>query len=63
MDTYRSREEKDELKDKIVDEVFKTLKKYDINEIKNIIYNKSNQLIIFMGAGDIYKVISDIKFT
>lgn len=61
MDTYRSREEKDELKDKIVEEIFKIFKKYEINEIKNILTKKSKQLVIFMGAGDIYREINDIK--
>ncbi len=61
MDTYKSREEKDELKDKIVEEIFKIFKKYEINEIKNILTKKSKQLVIFMGAGDIYREINDIK--
>lgn len=52
-DTFTSRESKDYLKEKVVKEIFKFIKPYDIEIIKNIIKNKNKQIIIFMGAGNI----------
>ena len=60
MDTFTSREEKDILKDKMVKDIFVTQKEYNEKEIREILKRKK-QVLIFMGAGDIYKEIEKYK--
>ena len=58
MSTFASREEQSKLKDKLVFDLFINIKLYDIETIKDIIDNNDNQIIIFMGAGNINKEIN-----
>ena len=56
--TYPSREEYSPIKEKIVEEIFKDQLKYDVEVIKNIL-KKENQIVIFMGAGNLN---NDLKY-
>ena len=58
--TFTAREEHDDIKEKIVSEIFKGIKKYDLDEIKSLIKNNNKQIIIFMGAGNIGDEIEKI---
>ena len=60
MNTFVSRESKDVLKDKMVRDIFVFQKEYNEKEIRGILKRK-NQVLIFMGAGDIYKEIEKYK--
>ena len=59
MNTFTSREEYNNITESIVKEVFKEQEKYDIEKIKSIL-EKNNQVIIFMGAGNINQEIRKI---
>lgn len=59
--TFLSREEYDPLKEIVVNNVFKNLKEYNEKEILDILKQK-NQIILFMGAGNIYDKIKEIKY-
>ena len=59
MNTFTSREEYDNITESIVKEVFKEQEEYDIEIIKSIL-EKNNQVIIFMGAGNINQEIKKI---
>ena len=58
--TFTAREEHDDIKEKIVSEIFKGIKKYDLDEIKSLIKKNNKQIIIFMGAGNIGDEIEKI---
>lgn len=60
MDTFTSREGIDTLKEKVVNDIYKDKNKYNIEIVKNIINNKKNQIIVFMGAGNINNEICKI---
>lgn len=59
MNTFTSREEYNNITESIVKEVFKEQEEYDIEIIKSIL-EKNNQVIIFMGAGNINHEIRKI---
>lgn len=57
MKTFNSREEYDSIKEKIVNEIFKEHEEYSIEKIEALLRSE-NQIIIFMGAGNINNQIS-----
>ena len=60
MNTFTSRESYNSQKEKIISDLFKEQKKYNIDIIKNKLINEEKQIVIFMGAGDINKEINKI---
>ena len=60
MNTFTSRESYNSQKEKIISDLFKEQKKYNIDIIKNKLINEEKQIVIFMGAGDINKEIYKI---
>jgi len=59
MNTFVSREQYDQIKENVVREIFRNCKTYNIEEISKLL-SKENQVIIFMGAGDINKEIQKL---
>ena len=59
MNTFTSREEYNNITESIVKDVFKKQELYTIEKIKSIL-EKNNQVIIFMGAGNINQEIKKI---
>lgn len=59
MNTFISREEYDVMKEKLVSEIFRNHKMYNIKEIKKIL-EKDKQIVLFIGAGSVYKEINKI---
>lgn len=60
MDTFTAREIYDSQKEKVINEIFYKIPKYDINIIAKIAKKKTKQLIIFMGAGNINNEVKKI---
>lgn len=59
VNTFLSREEYDPVKEQIVKNIFKELEAYNEKTIKEIL-KKKYQVIIFMGAGDIYNNLKKV---
>lgn len=53
MDTFISREQYDSQKEKVIKEIFCMCKQYNREEVYNMLINKENIIVIFMGAGNI----------
>ena len=59
VNTFFSREKYDPIKEQIVKNIFKELEAYNEKTIMKIL-KKKYQVIIFMGAGDIYNNLNKI---
>lgn len=60
MNTYKSREEYDSLKEKIVNEIYIEYKKYNRKLILDEINSANNSIFLFIGAGDISNEVKEI---
>lgn len=59
MKTYKSREKEDLLKEETINGIFKEQNKYNINDVLKLL-EKPKKIVLFMGAGDIYKEINKV---
>ena len=60
MDTFISREAYDKCKESVINNIFINQKRYDENKIKSILLMKK-QIIVFMGAGNIYNEVKKVS--